>query len=611
MRYSQLSGLGALTVVFIAVALPTATAIEIIAIRGDPIAGSTPAGTLQNVFEGPVINQVGEVTTTNYLEGTGYDFSNNYVVLSTAGGQISAVAQEGQPAPGTGAGVVFDRYNQGNAPPVINNYGQTAFQAELRGVGVTLNNDHGIFTEAGGQLRLIAREGDAAPGVEPGTVFSQLDNRIPILSDSGQTVFTARVARPVSISPFEEAIYAESSGTLNLVALSGQAPTGTPTHMVYTDFGTPTQNASGHIAFRANLSGSGFGEGIFSGSPGNINTVAYSGMSVPGLGPGEIFYSFNDPAFNSRGQTAFWAILSGGTINFDTEVGLFTESTGELRLFAQSGTPAPLLGTGVNFSYLDEQILIDSGHNVFGAGLYGTGINSNNDYALFREHEGEYEVLVQTGSQAPGAEPGVVFAKPDPTTPLPVVVNANGQVAFLAELAGPDVTFINDTGLFATDSDGNLRLIARTGDTFDIDAAPDATDLQVISHIDMVSGSGGGDGRPTSLNDEGQLAFQLAFRRGQSGIFLASLMATLLGDYSGNGIVDAADYTVWADNFGSTTNLAADGNGDGVVDAADYTIWADNFGSSNTSAITTVPEPAAGLFALWCLSLITQRRSRR
>ncbi|MCA9188306.1 MAG: hypothetical protein KDA99_21910, partial [Planctomycetales bacterium] len=51
----------------------------------------------------------------------------------------------------------------------------------------------------------------------------------------------------------------------------------------------------------------------------------------------------------------------------------------------------------------------------------------------------------------------------------------------------------------------------------------------------------------------------------------------LLGDYNKNGVVDAADYTVWKDNFGSTSSLDADGNGNGTVDAADYTIWKDNF----------------------------------
>src|SRR5262249_13973616 len=56
----------------------------------------------------------------------------------------------------------------------------------------------------------------------------------------------------------------------------------------------------------------------------------------------------------------------------------------------------------------------------------------------------------------------------------------------------------------------------------------------------------------------------------------------MAGDYNHNGIVDAADYTVWRDTLGSTTNLQADGDGSGVVDQDDYLIWKATFG--NTAA---------------------------
>ena len=61
------------------------------------------------------------------------------------------------------------------------------------------------------------------------------------------------------------------------------------------------------------------------------------------------------------------------------------------------------------------------------------------------------------------------------------------------------------------------------------------------------------------------------------------VVAPLPGDFNGDGIDDAADYTVWSDSLGSTTNLAADGNGNGTIDALDYTIWLSNFGRTMTS----------------------------
>jgi hypothetical protein len=52
----------------------------------------------------------------------------------------------------------------------------------------------------------------------------------------------------------------------------------------------------------------------------------------------------------------------------------------------------------------------------------------------------------------------------------------------------------------------------------------------------------------------------------------------LTGDYNFNGVVDAADYSVWIDTQGSTNDLRADGDGDGSVDAEDYGVWKTHFG---------------------------------
>ncbi len=72
-------------------------------------------------------------------------------------------------------------------------------------------------------------------------------------------------------------------------------------------------------------------------------------------------------------------------------------------------------------------------------------------------------------------------------------------------------------------------------------------------------------------------------------------IAGLRGDYNGDGLVDAADYTVWRDSFGDPVSRpydGADGDGNGEIDQADYAIWATNFGASADSDPShAVPEP--------------------
>jgi hypothetical protein len=92
----------------------------------------------------------------------------------------------------------------------------------------------------------------------------------------------------------------------------------------------------------------------------------------------------------------------------------------------------------------------------------------------------------------------------------------------------------------------------------------------------------------------------------------------LLGDYNGNGVVDAADYVVWRDSLGATgANLVADANGDGLVSSLDYEIWKANFGDtaggvSGLASSAPVPEPTTvvGIVVGWCALTIVMNRNR-
>ncbi len=85
------------------------------------------------------------------------------------------------------------------------------------------------------------------------------------------------------------------------------------------------------------------------------------------------------------------------------------------------------------------------------------------------------------------------------------------------------------------------------------------------------------------------------------------------GDYNADGVVDAADYTLWRDTLGSTEDLRADGNGDKSIDAADYAIWKSNYGtmySSGGGALSTVPEPTSMVLLAIGVFVVSFRRRR-
>ncbi|MCO6043116.1 M60 family metallopeptidase [Aeoliella sp. ICT_H6.2] len=96
----------------------------------------------------------------------------------------------------------------------------------------------------------------------------------------------------------------------------------------------------------------------------------------------------------------------------------------------------------------------------------------------------------------------------------------------------------------------------------------------------------------------------------QGGVALSfsALASAVQGDFNNDGNVDQADYSLWKDSFGKTSDpssggsfLAADGNLDGTVDLADYTVWRNHLGQSfspaaeaqvSSEVVAAVTEPA-------------------
>lgn len=72
----------------------------------------------------------------------------------------------------------------------------------------------------------------------------------------------------------------------------------------------------------------------------------------------------------------------------------------------------------------------------------------------------------------------------------------------------------------------------------------------------------------------------------------------LPGDYNYDGVVDAADYSVWRDQVGSNVVLPNDADTPGVVNGEDYDIWRAYFGQwlgQGSNGGIAIPEPMAPL----------------
>jgi len=144
--------------------------------------------------------------------------------------------------------------------------------------------------------------------------------------------------------------------------------------------------------------------------------------------------------------------------------------------------------------------------------------------------------------------------------------------------------------------DGTLYFVANDGtsgvELWKSDGTTPGTTL-----FDDITGDGTGS-KPKYLTvANGRLFVDAATEQYGREIWVADPTAlTLPGDYDLDNDVDNDDYAFWKQHFGETNGvgLQADGNDDGIVNAADYTVWRNNLGATAPGAgagSAASPEP--------------------
>jgi hypothetical protein len=437
--------------------------------------------------------------------------------FTTLGFDTTLVAASGSAAPGTST--TFATFG----PPAVNAIDGVAFNATLPITGsITKSTNDGIWADdSGGNLDLIAQTGAAAPGTSG--VFQTLSD--PVYNDTCAVAFrgTLAVASGQATNATSAGIWSSSSGSLQLVARQGSAAPGTTgTFATFTSLGL-TENA-GVIFFATLNTGSGItsanNAGIWEGNTtGDLALMLRLGQSVGGKTISKLTFLPIDPyvggqtrGFNVNGDLVCNASFSDGT------TGIVTVQGGVASIVVVSGDEDTAAGdTFNNYATFDTPAINDEDHVAFAGTLAlnsYTGVtratqscvwadDSTGTLQLVAQADGNIPTLSspaldnlddvafhsvynfdpgqrQTyagisigdseslgyitlqGNQAPGCPTGATFA-----AFTEFALPNNEQVSFLGTLntnAAAGVTSNNNTGVWAVDNNGNLQLIARTGD---------------------------------------------------------------------------------------------------------------------------------------------------
>lgn len=531
---------------------------------------------------------------------------------------VELLAFTGDQAPDAPPGAVFGTMiSPAFGAPVLDDFGNVAFAATLLPFqgDVDFTNDLGIWHKDA----LVVRTGSQAPDTPPGAVFNGID--FQTFNSGEETAYIGFLNQGVGgvDSSNDRGIWQNTE----LVARSGSRAHGLPSDVPFDSFFNPRVGYAGHVAYSAflretatNMVTPANDRGIWVDGA----LIAREGSQAPGLPSGVNFKQLTDlPVVHGSGDAYYRGTLQTDTphvgLNFN-DVGIWAESTQLVRTGDQApGTPAgvsfsglsdPSVGYGgfaflgalrnntgpVEFTsssgiWVNDQVLVLQGSQAPGtlegvvyqyfvppvmstyfAGYVGYlahdaafGVDSTNDSGIWRDTPNGISLVAREGSPAPGTG-GASFDEM-----LPFDMAGLGQVAFHGFLQqGGDVDFSNDGGIWAQDQSGELKLIAREGDSLDVGGG----EVKIIKELRFstdtglasLPGSGTLDGRRTGFNNRGQVTFAVSFTDNTHGIVIVTPEPPPEGeDFVWSGGCGTTNWhsacpgSNWVDSIGDPTNM--------------------------------------------------------
>lgn len=260
------------------------------------------------------------------------------------------------------------------------------------------------------------------------------------------------------------------------------------------------------------------------------------------------------------------------------------------------------------------------------------GLRLVDNYATWLKLQANQQSLFET-YVADGTHPNATGLQRIVTPSIRSVLGAENGLALLVDPATGQAVFQNQSsapieligytissagGAVTTNWDG----FAKQGQSNWYEANPTATNLSELSPTGSLQlAPRGAIDLGVTWNASGPLDVLMNYQTidgtNHAGLVAftpsAAAVITLSGDFNHDHVVDAADYVAWRNTLvASVANgTEADGSGNGLVDTADYGVWASHYGNimSAASAAMSIggaaPEPSACMLAVtaWLIAV--------
>jgi len=245
---------------------------------------------------------------------------------------------------------------------------------------------------------------------------------------------------------------------------------------------------------------------------GRVTVVVSKHEAAHGI-RGATFSGFGNVEVDGAGRTLMLATVAGQGLTRANDVGIWTCAGSKQILLAQTGKPAPGVPGSV-FTGLGEPVMNSKGCGAF------LGTLNTNQSGIWTNTSGAVRLVALTQAQAPGCPAGAVLSAIQ-TMALP---DQGGPVILAALAPGTGgVTSANNSGIWQADSNGNLTLIARTGDSIEIDG-----NVRFITGIAIFNGTTETMAQPGGCNAHGDLIYRLTLDDGTQ-----ALVTSITGTHGG------------------------------------------------------------------------------